>query len=29
MIKIALVSYINTRPFIDGLNTVFTPDQLD
>lgn len=29
MIRIALVSYINTRPFIDGLNKVFQPGELD
>lgn len=29
MIRIALVSYINTRPFIDGLNTVFEPGELE
>lgn len=29
MIRTALVSYINTRPFIDGLEQHFSPDELD
>jgi chorismate dehydratase len=28
MIRIALVSYMNTRPFLDGLNKHFGPDEL-
>lgn len=28
-LRIALVSYINTRPFTDGLQTVFSPEEIE
>lgn len=27
--SLALVSYLNTKPYIDGLNHIFSPDELD
>lgn len=29
MIRIALVSYLNTKPFLDGLERAFSPDEIE